>query len=66
LRTWITCIPESTEEALQVAERVRSVMEQTRIQINYDTGIELRITVSIGIAGLALGDDMEKLLSRTD
>jgi diguanylate cyclase (GGDEF)-like protein len=61
-------LPEtSMAEALQVAERIRAAMEITRIAVkDSKPPKEIQLTLSLGIANLALGDSMETLLERAD
>lgn len=51
------------ENALTLAERIRSQVEATPIEAD---GEALKVTVSLGVAELAEGEDEDKLLSRTD
>lgn len=53
----------SFEEALDIAERIRRLIEAQRV--NYDSLI-LRVTASIGFAQLLRGEDLNSLTKRTD
>jgi diguanylate cyclase (GGDEF)-like protein/PAS domain S-box-containing protein len=61
---FVVVFPETTlEEASVVAERLRVEIAQNPIQIGDST---LGVTVSIGVAALAPGQNMEKLFQRAD
>ena len=56
----------STEEAMQIAERVRAAIESTHIQVDPETSQEVRITISLGVTSLLLGDEIDSMLARAD
>lgn len=56
----------STEEAKQIAERIRATLDASRIKIGNEFPVEIHVTISIGISPLLLGDNIEALLHRAD
>jgi diguanylate cyclase (GGDEF)-like protein/PAS domain S-box-containing protein len=52
------------ETALHVAERLRAAVARTPFAVG--DALTLSVTVSIGVAMLSPGDDLDKLLARTD
>ena len=60
-------LPEtSSNEAKQIAERIRLAIESTRLGFDNGNIQEIHVTLSIGITNLMLGDDINQLLSRAD
>jgi diguanylate cyclase (GGDEF)-like protein len=60
-------LPEtSTEEAHQIAERIRAAIETTRLGFDKEVKDEIHVTLSLGVTNLLLGDDINTLLSRAD
>ena len=60
-------LPEtSPEEARQIAERIRSALEATKLGFDEEVEKEIHVTLSLGVASLMLGDDIHILLSRAD
>ena len=60
-------LPEtSPEEARQIAERIRSALEATRLGFDEQVEEEIHVTLSLGVTSLMLGDDINNLLSRAD
>jgi diguanylate cyclase len=51
------------ESAMEVAERVRSLIEKSRFQF---TRLKLKTTVSVGVALITDGEDAVSLIQRTD
>lgn len=53
----------TSEEAVQVAERIRKLVADTSIIVNSQT---INVTVSIGVAHLGLEEDLHSLIKRSD
>jgi diguanylate cyclase (GGDEF)-like protein len=51
------------EDALHLVERIRASIENTVYQINEH---EIKITVSIGLAHITVGDDIDSIIERAD
>ena len=56
----------SPDEAKIIAERVRTAIESTKLEFENDVTQEIRITLSLGVSNLMLGDDINNLLTRAD
>lgn len=60
-------LPEtSRDQAMIIAERVRTAIATTQIEFNNDEYLKINITLSIGVTTLMLGDDINNLLTRAD
>ena len=51
------------EEAKEIAERIRSIVESARFPYN---GLKLRLTVSLGLAQLMPGEELSDFVQRSD
>lgn len=56
----------SPEQAKITAERVRTAIESTRIAFNNEIHLDIKVTLSLGVTSLMLGDDISNLLTRAD
>lgn len=54
-----------TETGLRIADRLRRIVSETRLQVSEDGGAE-SITVSCGVAPLRLGDTLETLIAAAE
>ena len=60
-------LPEtSPEEAHQIAERIRSSLEEARLGFGDELKDEIKMTLSLGVTNLMLGDNIQMMLSRAD
>jgi diguanylate cyclase (GGDEF)-like protein len=60
-------LPEtSPEEAYQIAERIRTSLESTRLGFDDEVKDEIHVTLSLGVTNLMLGDNINMMLSRAD
>jgi diguanylate cyclase (GGDEF)-like protein len=60
-------LPETSPEvAHQIAERIRSTLEATKLGFDDDVKVEIHVTLSLGVTNLMLGDNINILLSRAD
>ena len=60
-------LPEtSPEEAHQIAERIRSSLEEARLGFGDELKDEIKMTLSLGVTNLMLGDNIHMMLSRAD
>jgi diguanylate cyclase (GGDEF)-like protein len=65
---FIACLPDTgLEAALVAAERIRSSLERSSLPVPHGTGVDLRVTASIGIAAARAGaESLEMLIERAD
>jgi diguanylate cyclase (GGDEF)-like protein len=60
-------LPETSPEvAHQIAERIRSTLEATKLGFDDEVKVEIHVTLSLGVTNLMLGDNINILLSRAD
>lgn len=60
-------LPDTTpDDAKQIAERVRTTLETTKLKCENETNQEIHMTLSLGVTNLMLGDDINNLLTRAD
>jgi diguanylate cyclase (GGDEF)-like protein len=65
---FIACLPDTEPSAARVAaERIRSNLESSAVQVTQGEGAVLRVTASIGIAAVSAGSEsLERLIERAD
>jgi diguanylate cyclase len=64
---FVVLLPDTPQEgALQLAERIRGIVERCRIKRSTDQGAVANIMVSVGVAGFRAGEAVSDFVARAD